>query len=122
MNLTARGHVARASAMSASQMRNVYGVEEFSEKVEKIEHAVTRINEIKEGIENLARIKEKSVLKSLGIEIPDSEDEEEMTSESKTDSEIETNLTDQSQDQVTEPKPAGKLKDNETTEKSSVDK
>ena len=80
--------VAKASGASSWQMRTTYGVKEFSAKAEKIQQAMTRVNEIKEGIEQLARIKEKAILASLGIEVSDS-DELQVTSGSETDSEAE---------------------------------
>ncbi len=81
--------VGKASGASAKTMRRMYGVENYNRKAREVEDAVEHVQQIRQGIEHLANIKEQAVLMSLGLQSPEESDSDKSEgSEQDTDDEF----------------------------------
>ena len=78
--------IVKAAGISHSQAKNVYGFDNVSSRVNKVENALLEATAIRDAIENIANIKETAILSSLGInETSDESQSESMDDESETD-------------------------------------
>ncbi len=78
--------IVKAAAISHSQAKSVYGFDNMSSRVNKVENALLEATAIRDAIENIANIKETALLSSFGIsEISDDSQSESMDDESETD-------------------------------------
>ena len=62
--------------MTGKQARNIYGIEEYSCKVRGVKEAIANVQEIRNEIMKLAKLKETALLRTLGVE-DDSESDSE---------------------------------------------
>ena len=77
--------IVKAAAISHSQAKSVYGFDNMSSRVNKVENALLEATAIRDAIENIANIKETALLSSFGIsEISDDSQSESMDDESET--------------------------------------
>jgi hypothetical protein len=78
--------IVKAAGISHSQAKSVYGFDNMSSRVNKVENALLEATAIRDAIENIANIKETALLSSFGIsEISDDSQSESMDDESETD-------------------------------------
>lgn len=70
--------IVKASGMTATQARRMYGFERMTERARQVEKAIDEVQRICETIDDIARIKDKALLASFGIEPQsDSSDDDE---------------------------------------------
>ena len=69
--------MAVCSELSGKEAQKRYGVQNFSAKQRKIEEAFRRASEIKQTVSELARVKEKAYLHTLGFDYTSSDSEDE---------------------------------------------
>jgi hypothetical protein len=62
--------IAKSSGISNTKAKNIYGFSSLSERKTKVEKAMEEACAIKDAIENVAKIKEKALLQSLGSLVP----------------------------------------------------
>ena len=76
--------------MSSSRAKDMYGFNDMSSKISEVESALDESATIREVIENIAEVKDQTILRSLGIydATTESEDEGETSDGSETDSDI----------------------------------
>ena len=67
------------SELSAKEARKRYGVQNLGEKQRKIEETLRRASEIKQTVAELARVKEKALLCTIGFDYESSDSEDEST-------------------------------------------
>ena len=90
--------IAKSSGISNTKAKNIYGFSSLSEKKTKVEKAMEEACAIKDAIENVAKIKEKALLQSLGVyETSGESDETDSASETDTDNTEEQNFEDGSE-------------------------
>ena len=53
--------------MSSSRAKNVYGFNDMSSKVTQVENALEEATCIREAIENIAKVKDEAIARSLGV-------------------------------------------------------
>ena len=92
--------ITKSSGISNTKAIGVYGFSNLTEKRIKVEQAMEQACAIKDAIENVAKIKEKAVLESLGLFEPSESDEstDEENSASETDTECSVNESEDSMD------------------------
>ena len=61
--------IAKASGLSHTKLRQLYGFENLQQRQGKVENALREIREIREAVASIASIQEKAVLQSFGIEV-----------------------------------------------------
>ena len=59
--------VIKASGLSATATRRKLGIENVSERLKAVEHALHEVDELRRSIDNLCNTKERAVLQSLGL-------------------------------------------------------
>jgi hypothetical protein len=91
--------VSEASGLSKRGLRKQFGFEKSETRKERVEHALKRQEEIRESVYKLASIKEKAVLLSLGVEVSNSDTEDEEISESESEDESFSNTEKDPDDQ-----------------------
>ena len=80
--------VVKSAGMSNTKAKRVYGVSGVSDTKQKVEQAMEDACAIREAIENIAKVKDKAVLQSIGVrDDSDSDEAETMNTESETDTE-----------------------------------
>ncbi|KAL9983134.1 hypothetical protein ACROYT_G005266 [Oculina patagonica] len=78
--------VVKSAGMSNTKAKRVYGVSGVSDTKQKVEQATEDACAIREAIENIAKVKDKAVLQSMGVrDDSDSDEAETMNTESETD-------------------------------------
>ena len=78
--------IVKAAGISHSQAKSVYGFDNMSSRVNKVENALLEATAIRDAIENIANIKETAILCSFGInETSDGSQNESMDDDSETD-------------------------------------
>lgn len=65
--------VYKASGLSATSARKTFGFERMTERSHQVEQAICEARQVCEEIDLLARVKEKAILLSLGVEVYDSD-------------------------------------------------
>lgn len=78
--------IIKASSLSDTKARNIYGFHDMNKRVQKVNEAVTEAQSIKECLEKICRLKDKALLRSFGV------DDEQSSSESESESESESDL------------------------------
>ena len=81
--------VVKSSSLSSTQARRIYGFRDINRRIDMVNNAATEAQSIKECIEKICRIKDKSLLRSFGVDDDDdgSSSGSESDSESASDSE-----------------------------------
>lgn len=77
--------IVKAAGLSSSRAKNVYGFNDMSSKVTQVENALEEATCIREAIENIAKVKDEAIARSLGIF---SAADESSTDSSETDSDF----------------------------------
>ena len=77
--------VVKSSGLSNRKARSLFGIDDMTDKKRKVHQAMGEASAIREAIENIAKVKEKVVLQSFGVDCDESESDESEASESETD-------------------------------------
>lgn len=80
----------KAGGLSSTRSERVHGFRMHSERQKKVLDAMEHAEMIKESVENIAKIQDKALVRSLGFSVSESEDEMK-TSSSESDSDDQTN-------------------------------
>ena len=59
--------IVRAAGLSSSKAKNVYGFNDMSSEVSKVENVLEEATAIREVIENIVKVKDEAIVRSLGI-------------------------------------------------------
>ena len=78
--------VVKSSGLPNRKARSLFGIDDMTDKKRKVHQAMEEASAIREAIENIAKVKEKVVLQSFGVDGDESESDESKSSESETDS------------------------------------
>ena len=81
--------VVKSSQLSDTKAKSLYGFSDMSERRQKKEDAMENASAIREAIENVAAVKEKSLLQSIGVYDTENDESETMDTESETDRDAE---------------------------------
>ena len=81
--------VVKSSALSNREAKSLFGIDDMTHKKQKVHQAMEEASAIREAIESIAKVKEKVVLQSFGVDSDESESDESEASESETDTDDE---------------------------------
>ena len=81
--------VVKSSALSNTKAKSLFGIDDMTHKKQKVHQAMEEASAIREAIESIAKVKEKVVLQSFGVDCDESESDESEASESETDTDDE---------------------------------
>ena len=81
--------VVKSSGLSNRKARSLFGIDDMTHKKQKAHQAMEEASAIREAIESIAKVKEKVVLQSFGVDCDESESDESEASESETDTDDE---------------------------------
>ena len=77
--------IVKASGLSDTKLRQLYGFENLQQRQGKVEDALREIRGIREAVASIVSIQDKAILQSFGIEVESDEDLEHDESETDTD-------------------------------------
>jgi hypothetical protein len=77
--------IVKAAGLSSSKAKNVYGFSDMSSKVSRVENALEEATCIREAIENIAKVKDEAIARSLGIYVATTESSSSDSSETDSD-------------------------------------
>ncbi len=77
--------IVKAAGLSSSKAKNVYGFSDMSSKVSRVENALEEATYIREAIENIAKVKDEAIARSLGIYVATTESSSSDSSETDSD-------------------------------------
>ena len=98
--------VVKATGLSNTKAKSFYGLGNVKERKEKVESALEKAISIRQSIEKIARLKDRALLSSFGIDCAsdcDTSSESESESDSDNDSAIQKESSQSSPDKITEP-------------------